>query len=87
MAVLVTLLVGAAAAPGALAHVGQRQVLEPDRGNRRRHRRRGIIHKPHAISAAAEGVPVGTVKSWLHRARTALAAQLTVTDESEAHNA
>jgi RNA polymerase sigma-70 factor, ECF subfamily len=42
---------------------------------------------PLAEIAAAERVPVGTVKSWLHRARTALAAQLSTTDETEARHA
>ena len=41
-------------------------------------RRAVILHYladlPIADIAAAEGVPVGTVKSWLHRARVALAA-------------
>jgi RNA polymerase sigma-70 factor (ECF subfamily) len=32
--------------------------------------------------AEREGVPEGTVKSWLHRARTALAAELNSTDDA-----
>jgi len=45
-----------------------------------RQRRAVILHYladiPVQEVAALEGVPDGTVKSWLHRARTALAAQL-----------
>jgi RNA polymerase sigma-70 factor, ECF subfamily len=44
------------------------------------HRRAVILHylddRPIAEIADMEGVAVGTVKSWLHRARTALAAEL-----------
>jgi RNA polymerase sigma-70 factor, ECF subfamily len=40
-----------------------------------------IADQPIDVIAREAGVPVGTVKSWLHRARTALATQLTSTEE------
>ena len=48
------------------------------------HRRAVVLHYLADLTlpeiAAREGVPVNTVKSWLHRARAALAAQLAPTD-------
>jgi RNA polymerase sigma-70 factor (ECF subfamily) len=45
-------------------------------------RRAVVLHYLADLSVAdiadREGVPAGTVKSWLHRGRTALAAQLTI---------
>jgi len=50
-----------------------------------RHRRAAIQHYvadlPIDEIAHEAGVPVGTVKSWLHRARSVLAAQLTPTED------
>jgi RNA polymerase sigma-70 factor (ECF subfamily) len=46
-----------------------------------------LADMPLAEVAAAEGVPIGTVKSWLHRARTALAAALSTADETETRHA
>jgi RNA polymerase sigma-70 factor (ECF subfamily) len=52
------------------------------------HRRAVIMHYLSDMSiaeiAAQEDVAEGTVKSWLHRARAALAAQLT-NPRTEAH--
>jgi RNA polymerase sigma-70 factor (ECF subfamily) len=52
-----------------------------------RQRRAVILHYLADMSvrevAALEGVPDGTVKSWLHRARTALAALLDPTEVSD----
>jgi RNA polymerase sigma-70 factor, ECF subfamily len=52
------------------------------------HRRAVIMHYladlPVAEIAAQENVAEGTVKSWLHRGRTALAAQLTDKEKSRA---
>lgn len=49
------------------------------------HRRAVVLHYLADLSvaeiAAQEKVAVGTVKSWLHRARTALAAHLSTTSE------
>jgi RNA polymerase sigma-70 factor (ECF subfamily) len=49
------------------------------------HRRAVVLHYladlPVAEIAGREGVPEGTVKSWLHRGRAALAAQLTQSGE------
>ncbi len=48
-------------------------------------RRAFVLHYIGELSLAEiaeqERIPLGTVKSWLHRARTALAAQLTVREE------
>lgn len=50
-------------------------------------RRAVVLHylgdMPIADVAASEGVPEGTVKSWLHRARQALAIQLTDNDKTK----
>jgi RNA polymerase sigma-70 factor (ECF subfamily) len=52
------------------------------------HRRAVILHYladlPVRDVAAQEGVPEGTVKAWLHRGRTALAARLT--DKENSHD-
>lgn len=51
-----------------------------------RHRRAVVLHHladlPVAEIAAQEGVPAGTVRSWLHRGRAALALALGDTDDS-----
>ncbi|BCJ44222.1 RNA polymerase sigma24 factor [Actinoplanes ianthinogenes] len=53
-----------------------------------RHRRAVILHYladlPVSEIAAQEGVAEGTVKSWLHRGRAALAAQLTEKETNRA---
>ncbi|MCZ7435286.1 SigE family RNA polymerase sigma factor [Micromonospora sp. WMMC241] len=52
-------------------------------------RRAVVLHHLADLSvgqiAEQEGVPEGTVKSWLHRGRAALAAQLTTTNEVTDH--
>ncbi|MET8909784.1 SigE family RNA polymerase sigma factor [Micromonospora sp. NPDC004551] len=52
-------------------------------------RRAVVLHYLADLSvvqiAEQEGVPEGTVKSWLHRGRAALAAQLTTTNEVNHH--
>ncbi|MDM4782801.1 MULTISPECIES: SigE family RNA polymerase sigma factor [unclassified Micromonospora] len=55
------------------------------------HQRRAVVlHYLADLSvaqiAAQEDVPEGTVKSWLHRGRTALAAKLTTTSEVNHHD-
>jgi RNA polymerase sigma-70 factor (ECF subfamily) len=49
-------------------------------------RRAVVLHYIADLSvpevAEREGVPEGTVKSWLHRARIRLAAELETTDDS-----
>jgi RNA polymerase sigma-70 factor (ECF subfamily) len=54
-----------------------------------RHRRALVLHHVADLSvgeiAASEGVAEGTVKSWLHRGRAALASQLTDTDTEDSH--
>ena len=67
----------------------------PGRADRRAgrvagHQRRAVVlHYLADLSvaqiAAQEDVPEGTVKSWLHRGRTALAAKLTSTNEVNHH--
>ncbi|MFB9237516.1 SigE family RNA polymerase sigma factor [Plantactinospora siamensis] len=53
------------------------------------HRRAVVLHHladiPVAEIALQEGVAEGTVKSWLHRGRAALAAQLTEHTEEQRH--
>ncbi|MEU1843346.1 SigE family RNA polymerase sigma factor [Micromonospora sediminicola] len=53
-------------------------------------RRAVVLHYLADLSvaqiAAQEDVPEGTVKSWLHRGRAALAAQLTTTNEVNHHD-
>ncbi|SBT51731.1 SigE family RNA polymerase sigma factor [Micromonospora narathiwatensis] len=53
-------------------------------------RRAVVLHYLADLSvtqiAQQEGVPEGTVKSWLHRGRTALAAQLATTNEVNDHD-
>src|SRR5256885_4042036 len=46
-----------------------------------------LVDMPVAEVAHELGVPVGTVKSWLHRGRTALAAQLSETQPTETASA
>ena len=48
---------------------------------------RYLADLPVAEIADREGVPEGTVKSWLHRARTALAEQLQTSDHEEVRHA
>lgn len=55
------------------------------------HQRRAVVlHYLADLSvaqiAAQEDVPEGTVKSWLYRGRTALAAKLTTTSEVNHHD-
>ncbi len=53
-------------------------------------RRAVVLHYLADLSvtqiAAQEDVPEGTVKSWLHRGRAALAAQLSPTNEVSHHD-
>jgi RNA polymerase sigma-70 factor (ECF subfamily) len=54
-----------------------------------KHRRVVVLHHLTGLSVAEiaqqEGVAEGTVKSWLHRGRTALAAALTENEEDHRH--
>jgi RNA polymerase sigma-70 factor (ECF subfamily) len=89
-----------ARAARAHAHYHREQVVEepsPDRvmlaralaALPERHRRALVLHHVADMNigeiAAMEGVAEGTVKSWLHRGRTALASQLTETDIEDSH--
>jgi RNA polymerase sigma-70 factor (ECF subfamily) len=82
------------------AHYHREQIVEgpsPDRvalaralaAIPERQRRALVLHHVADMSvaeiAAMEGVAEGTVKSWLHRGRAALARQLTETDIEDSH--